>query len=186
MNTQGWTTQPPTADGFYWLDLCRPRRSPCVVEIHNRNANFAGVEDLVEPKDFQPNWRWYGPIPLPPTEPQPPAQVTDAMVHAADKAMFGKMVQGEARLETVRLGLEAAMTTAGQRCKTCKTCKHWSPLSESYRDPEVAAGGICRSSKLDEDQGQGHGADMLVYRYSEGGQFWTGPEFGCVHHEDRA
>jgi hypothetical protein len=45
----------------------------------------------------------------PPTEPQPPAQVTDAMVHAADKAMFGKIVQGEARLETVRLGLEAAM-----------------------------------------------------------------------------
>lgn len=118
----------------------------------------------------------------PPTEPQPPAQVTDAMVHAADKAMFGKIVQGEARFETVRLGLEAAMATAGQRCKTCK---HWSPLSKSCRDPEVAAGGICKSSKLVEDQGQGHGADMLVYRYSEGGEFWTGPGFGCVHHEER-
>jgi hypothetical protein len=45
----------------------------------------------------------------PPTEPQPPAQVTDAMVHAANAAMFGKPVLGDARFETLRIGLEAAM-----------------------------------------------------------------------------
>jgi hypothetical protein len=48
---------------------------------------------------------------------------------------------------------------------------------------DTRAGGICRSDKLIEDWGQGHGADMLVYPYSEGGSFWTGPDFGCVHHE---
>jgi hypothetical protein len=45
----------------------------------------------------------------PPTEPQPPAQVTDAMVRAANAAMFGRLVQGDARFETLRIGLEAAM-----------------------------------------------------------------------------
>ncbi len=44
-------------------------------------------------------------------------------------------------------------------------------------------GGICGSNKLAEDRGQGYGHDMLVYPYNEGGEFWTGPEFGCVHHE---
>jgi hypothetical protein len=37
------------------------------------------------------------------------AQVTDAMVHAANAAMFGKPVLGDARFKTLSLGLEAAM-----------------------------------------------------------------------------
>jgi hypothetical protein len=48
------------------------------------------------------------------------------------------------------------------------------------------AGGICRSEKLTENWGQEHGADMLLYEYDEGGGFWTGPDFGCVHHEQAA
>jgi hypothetical protein len=27
---------------------------------------------------------------------------------------------------------------------------------------------------------------MLIYEYSEGGVFWTGPDFGCVHHQSAA
>ena len=25
--------------------------------------------------------------------------------------------------------------------------------------------------------------DMLIYSYAEGGAFWVGPKFGCVHHK---
>lgn len=67
----------------------------------------------------------------------------------------------------------------------CKTCKYWSPARKKYpllpASDDVGAGGFCQSQKLAEDIGQ-HDADMLVYSYSEGGDFWTGPDFGCVHH----
>jgi hypothetical protein len=63
--------------------------------------------------------------------------------------------------------------------KTCKTCKHWMPYSDKY--PKRRA--LCKSEKLVEDWGDNYGADMLVYEYSGGGAFWTGPDFGCVHHQ---
>lgn len=70
---------------------------------------------------------------------------------------------------------------------TCKTCKHWTPYTTKYPNggaPEdERSGGLCGSEKLTEDYGLGHGADMLVYPFMEGGDFWTGPQFGCVHHE---
>jgi hypothetical protein len=74
--------------------------------------------------------------------------------------------------------------------ETCKTCKHWMPYS--YWLPKCSAseakkaGGPCQSEKLVEDWGDGYGADMLIYEYSEGGWFWTGPDFGCVHHQSAA
>ena len=73
-----------------------------------------------------------------------------------------------------------------KKMERCKTCKHWTPYSTKYPNggapDDERLGGICGSDKLTEDYGQGHGADMLVYPYSEGGEFWTGPEFGCVNH----
>jgi len=42
------------------------------------------------------------------------SKVTDEMMLAADKAMYGKIVQGEARLEVLRLGLEAALKARSQ------------------------------------------------------------------------
>ena len=63
----------------------------------------------------------------------------------------------------------------------CKTCKHWTLVQEKFKSLDENAGGICGSLKLTEDLGR-HGADMLVYSYPEGGEFWTGPDFGCVHH----
>ena len=71
----------------------------------------------------------------------------------------------------------------------CKTCAKWEHDAEFYtlrHDGRVKiAGGICISEKLTEDysDGQERGCDELVYPYNEGGHFWTGPEFGCVHHE---
>ena len=68
---------------------------------------------------------------------------------------------------------------------TCKTCRYWEhesdapPLRIRIREQ---AGGTCRCAKLTEDKGR-YGADMLVYAYNEGGWFWTGPNFGCVHHK---
>ncbi len=76
--------------------------------------------------------------------------------------------------------------------ETCKTCKHWIPYSDKYPkgprwiEKERGFGGLCQSEKLTEDGGQSYGADMLVYEYSEGGEFWTGPDFGCVHHQAAA
>lgn len=58
----------------------------------------------------------------------------------------------------------------------CGTCRH--------RDKT----GHCRSEKLDEDYGQSDGkkADMLIYDYNEGGGFWVGELFGCIHHTPNA
>jgi hypothetical protein len=42
------------------------------------------------------------------------SKVTDEMVIASDKAMFGQIVQGYRRFETVRLGLEAALKARSQ------------------------------------------------------------------------
>lgn len=46
--------------------------------------------------------------------------------------------------------------------------------------------GYCQSDRLSEDYGQYRRtpeakADALVYSYHEGGGFWVGPNFGCVH-----
>lgn len=60
--------------------------------------------------------------------------------------------------------------------KTCRTCKH--------RDER----GDCNCEKLAEDhyQSEEAKADMLIYDYNEGGGFWVGPNFGCVHHIEAA
>jgi hypothetical protein len=66
----------------------------------------------------------------------------------------------------------------------CKTCKHWAPCaSMAHRENYKKAGGICSSDKIVEDRWRGYGADMMVYSYAEDGEFWTGPDFGCVHHQ---
>lgn len=54
----------------------------------------------------------------------------------------------------------------------CETCK--------YRNED----GWCEHPKLREER---YGDletedDELVYSYYEGGWFWVGPKFGCVHH----
>jgi hypothetical protein len=58
------------------------------------------------------------------------------------------------------------MITIG-RCWTCQ-----------YRNHK----GYCTNPKLAEDEGQTETADMLIYSFSEGGGFFVGPNFGCVHY----
>jgi hypothetical protein len=64
------------------------------------------------------------------------------------------------------------------------------PYSDKYPKRRASeakkAGGLCQSEKLNEDWGQSYGADMLIYEFGEGGGFWTGPDFGCVHHQAAA
>lgn len=66
---------------------------------------------------------------------------------------------------------------------TCKTCAHW----RAYTGPgKQQVGGYCQSEKIIEDREGRFEPDALVYSYCEGGRFWTGPEFGCVHHTPTA
>lgn len=63
---------------------------------------------------------------------------------------------------------------------TCRTCEHWDTTAQK-------TGGICDCVKLREPSwnSEPRAPDELVYSYDEGGAFWTGPEFGCVHHTAR-
>lgn len=65
------------------------------------------------------------------------------------------------------------------RCKTCKHWRHWSDVASEQ------PGRYClNADKIMESYSrEGRPVDALVYDYSEGGGFWTGPDFGCVHHE---
>ena len=63
----------------------------------------------------------------------------------------------------------------------CKSCYYFEPVTErSFMSPEEAAGGVCRCPKLTENY-EIYEDDSLVYSYDEGGWFWVGPNFGCIH-----
>ena len=65
--------------------------------------------------------------------------------------------------------------------KHCETCIHWAdrelPYNKVVRE--------CGNERLSDDY---HDAepDGLYYSYQEGGTFFTGPKFGCVHHKEKA
>lgn len=70
----------------------------------------------------------------------------------------------------------------------CKTCQFWVKC-RAPRPGELNVrwqiGGTCTKDKLTEEYGdESYVEDALVYSYQEDGHFWTGPEFGCVHHEE--
>ena len=65
----------------------------------------------------------------------------------------------------------------------CKDCKHWT-TEAPYQLPNSYKSRMCGSAKLVEEFWDDDEAlDMLHYSYAEGGAFYTGPEFGCVHFE---
>lgn len=76
--------------------------------------------------------------------------------------------------------LRAYIGTLERAQPRCASCLHWSPVQHPA-DPEMLVGGWCTSDKLGESDSE-HSPDALRYGFSEGGGFWTGPEFGCVHH----
>jgi hypothetical protein len=78
---------------------------------------------------------------------------------------------------------------------TCKTCKHWFKAKElnincSEQPKQMEAGGICRSIKLMDDGMARHESsyylpDMLIFPFEGGSDLWTGPDFGCIHHDNK-
>ena len=70
---------------------------------------------------------------------------------------------------------------------TCKTCAYWVKIKIADPNPKLKdymAGASCECPKLMENYGE-HAPDTLVYSYFEGGYFWTGPDFGCIHWEPK-
>ncbi len=66
---------------------------------------------------------------------------------------------------------------------TCKTCAHWT-AEAPYNQPERFVVRACGCRKLQEAF-YDHELDSLCYSYQEGGLFYTGPDFGCVHHLEK-
>ena len=65
---------------------------------------------------------------------------------------------------------------------TCKTC-----ICHGTR--KYLGGSNCTNHKMREnDRHVGvkktFEKDALVYEYYEGGDFWTGEDFGCIHHKE--
>ncbi len=68
----------------------------------------------------------------------------------------------------------------------CSTCKHWDAGNEIAKfcsEGRQFRFGRCLSDKLIDDDGDHSSADVLMYPFSEGGDFYPGQDFGCVHHE---
>lgn len=65
--------------------------------------------------------------------------------------------------------------------KTCKTCMFWSGEA-LFGNPDRFTQRECTHDKLREYYFADAADDDLVYPYQEGGSFYTGPNFGCVHH----
>ena len=63
----------------------------------------------------------------------------------------------------------------------CKTCRWWG--RDGSDNPRKRARECGNHSKIGEPSDVKGKTDTLTYSYDEGGRFWTGPEFGCVHHE---
>lgn len=64
---------------------------------------------------------------------------------------------------------------------TCKTCAHWT--DEGGLSPRGYR--ICACPKICEPMDYDGADDSLVYEYDEGGEISTGPDFGCIHHEQK-
>ena len=70
----------------------------------------------------------------------------------------------------------------------CKTCRFWHPVKKlSNEAKQYNQGGDCHNPNILEGDfvtDEGYAVNRLVYPYPEGaGYLWTGPEFGCIHHE---
>jgi hypothetical protein len=65
--------------------------------------------------------------------------------------------------------------------KTCKTCLFWMAKDRTRCNLRICA---CPKITGDYLYASDHD-DVLTYQYDEGGDFFTGPDFGCVHHADK-
>ena len=65
--------------------------------------------------------------------------------------------------------------------KHCETCVHWADKRENYVKVEIRE---CKNYEKISDDYYEATSDGLYYSYQEGGTFYTGPKFGCVHHKE--
>ena len=67
---------------------------------------------------------------------------------------------------------------------TCKTCKHWRKYREAPRGAMQATfgWGACENPRFTDNA---TGSD-LIRRDWGNRAFATGPDFGCIHHEEKA
>lgn len=68
--------------------------------------------------------------------------------------------------------------------KTCETCKYW-VKSKNAVDVRFKQCVVDKIQENDCNSNEEITEDMLIYEYYEGGSFFTGKNFGCVHHEDK-
>ena len=70
-------------------------------------------------------------------------------------------------------------------CKTCKYHEKIKPLSIIYYEG-LLEGGYCNNTeKLSGYSDLVFGSDMMIVS-GDTYDFWTGPNFGCVHHEPKS
>ena len=68
---------------------------------------------------------------------------------------------------------------------TCQTCAYWNKNKTPYGREEYIVR-QCENEKLQEGvYRENQQDDVLYYIYEEGGRFYPGPNFGCVHHAER-
>lgn len=70
----------------------------------------------------------------------------------------------------------------------CKDCKWWSAddaASRSFACEPIGVMRICEHPKLGDPSTVTNDADALRYEHDEGGMIETGPEFGCIHFEEK-
>ena len=71
----------------------------------------------------------------------------------------------------------------------CKDCRHWAKIeaSDYHGDVESEIRGFCDSPKFIQGYGRRHiDDDGVAVGEDEGWAFRTGPEFGCIHAEQKS
>ena len=67
--------------------------------------------------------------------------------------------------------------------KNCETCKHWADITQSFDEKGQIR--KCGNYEKINDDIYNSEPDGLYYLYQDGGTFYTGPKFGCVHHKEK-
>jgi hypothetical protein len=67
------------------------------------------------------------------------------------------------------------------RCKDCKFRNEEGECTSAKISDNTRWPGGYYNDKEKEIENRDQTKDMLLYGYDEGGSFWVGEEFGCVH-----
>lgn len=68
---------------------------------------------------------------------------------------------------------------------TCRTCKFWEIEETLTRTYILSGAGECCCQKIRDTDGDVLADELVHESYGMGRRFWTGPDFGCVHHQNK-